>query len=110
MKKYLAGFFYSLPVQLVLLHFRRNQVLLVFWYILFATVSGNFLQAYGADSLFLAPEYLNKVSVFSTAIVGFAISIFIMSWNITTFIMYNRINIPHDRLFRKHLKILIIYM
>ena len=90
MKKYLAGFFYSLPVQLVLLHFRRNQVLLVFWYILFATVSGNFLQDYGANSLFLAPEYLNKVSFFSTAIVGFAISIFIMSWNITTFIIHTK--------------------
>jgi hypothetical protein len=90
MKKYLAGFFYSLPVQLLLLHFRRNQVLLVFWYILFATVSGNFLQAYGASSLFLAPEYLDNVNALSTAIVGFAIAIFIMSWNITTFILLTR--------------------
>ncbi len=90
MKKYLAGIFYSLPVQLVLLHIRRYQVLLVFWYIMFATISGNFLQAYGANSLFLAPEYLDKVNALSAAIVGFAIAIFIMSWNITTFILLTK--------------------
>lgn len=88
MKKYLAGIFYSLPVQLVLLHIRRYQVLLVFWYILFATISGNFLEAYGANSLYLAPEYLSHVNALSTFMVGFCIAIFIMSWNITTFILH----------------------
>jgi len=88
MKKYLVGIFYSLPVQLLLLHFRRYQVLLIFWYILFATISGNFLQTYGANSLYLAPEYLNRVNALSTAAVGFSIAIFIMSWNITTFILH----------------------
>ena len=90
MKKYLVGFFYSLPVPLLLLHFRRYHVLLVFWYILFATVSGNFLEPYGANSLYLAPEYLTQVSALSTMLVGFAIGIFIMSWNITTFILHTR--------------------
>ncbi len=90
MKKYLVGIWYSLPVQLFLLHFRRYQVLLVIWYILWATVTGNFMLTYGANSLFLAPEYFGGVTALSTAIVGFAIGIFIMSWNITTFILHNR--------------------
>jgi hypothetical protein len=90
MKKYLAGFFYSFPVQLVFLHFRRYQVLLLFWIILFATISGHFLKPYGADSLMLAPEYLGYVSAASTAFVGFAVGAFIMSWNITTFILHSR--------------------
>lgn len=90
MKKYLVGFYYSLPIQLVLLHIRRYQVLLIFWYILFAIISGNFMQTYGANSLYLAPEYLDKVNPLSTAIVGFAIAIFIMSWNITTFILLTK--------------------
>ena len=90
MKKYLVGFFYSLPVQMVLLHFRRYHVLLIFWYILFATVSGHFLEAYGANSLYLAPEYLTKVSALSAAILGFGIGVFFMSWNITTFILHAR--------------------
>jgi hypothetical protein len=90
MKKYLAGFFYSLPVQLFFLHFRRYQVFLVFWYVLFATVSGFFLKSFGARSLFLAPEYMNQVDFVATALVGMAIGIFIMSWNITTFILHTR--------------------
>src|SRR3954471_4832610 len=90
MKKYLVGFYYSLPIQLLLLHFRRYQVLLIFWYILFATVSGNFLQPYGANSLFLAPEYLSNVNALSMAIVGFAVGVFVMSWNITTFILHTK--------------------
>jgi len=90
MKKYLSGFFYSLPVQLFFLHFRRYQVFLVFWYVFFATVSGFFLKSFGARSLFLAPEYLNRVDALATLIVGMAIGVFIMSWNITTFILHTR--------------------
>lgn len=90
MKKYWVGFFYSLPVQLFLLHLRRYQVFLVFWYILFATVAGHFMETYGAASLFLAPEYLGNVNALSTAIVGVAIGIFVMSWNITTFILHSK--------------------
>lgn len=92
MKKYLVGFWYSMPVQLFFLHFRKYQVFLIFWYILFATTGGFFMNNFGADSLFLAPEYYNKVDMISTGIVGIAIGIFIMSWNITTFILHrNRI-------------------
>ena len=91
MKKYLIGFWYSLPIQLLLLHFRKYQIFLVFWYILFATVAGHFMSSYGAVSLFLAPEYLGNVNFFSSAIVGMAIGVFIMSWNITTFILHSKL-------------------
>jgi hypothetical protein len=90
MKKYLVGFWRSLPIQLFLLHFRRYQVLLVFWYILTATIAGEFMHTFGADSLFLAPEYFGEVNPLSTGIVGFTIGIFFMSWNITTFILHGR--------------------
>lgn len=84
----LKGFYYSFPVQLLMLHFRKYQVLLLFWALLFSTVNGSFMHAFGADSLFLAPEYLDSVSPFSAGIVGVSIGIFIMSWNITTFILH----------------------
>lgn len=90
MKKFFTGFFYSLPIQLVFLHFRRYQILLLFWFILFATISGHFLKPYGADSLMLAPEYLGDVSALSIAFVGFTIGSYIMSWNITTFILHTK--------------------
>src|SRR5690349_17464476 len=88
--RYLKGIFYSLPVQLLLLHFRKYQILLVFWFILFSTVNGTFMKSFGADALFLAPEYLGSVSPLSIAFVGMAVGIFIMSWNITTFILFSR--------------------
>jgi hypothetical protein len=87
---YLRGIFYSLPVQLVFLHFRKYQVMLVFWYILFAAVNGSFMKTFGANALFLAPEYLGNVNSISAAIMGISIGVFIMCWNVTTFILFSR--------------------
>ncbi len=88
--RYLKGFYYSLPIQLMLLHFRRYQILLLFWFIFFSVVNGSFMRMFGASSLFLSPEYLNNVSPLSTAMVGGAIAIFLLSWNITTFILHTK--------------------
>jgi hypothetical protein len=82
--------YYFFPVQLLLLHARKFQILLIFWGILFSTVDGGFMRSYGAAALFLSPEYLGDVSPISAAIVGVATGIFIMSWNITTFILFSR--------------------
>ena len=90
MKPFLRGLYYSFPVQLVLLHFKKFQVLLLFWFLLFSTVGGSFMHSYGADSLFLAPEYLGDVNAMSAGIMGVAIGVFIMKWNITTFILFCR--------------------
>ena len=89
-KKIFSLIWFSLPVQLFLLHFRKHLEFLVIWYILLATITGNFLNKFGANSLFLAPEYYGQVNFISTAIVGFALGIFLMSWNITTFILHAR--------------------
>src|ERR1044072_6579018 len=90
MKAFFIGLYHSFPVQLVFLHFKRFQVLLLFWYLLFSTVGGKFMNSYGADSLFLGPEYLGAVNMATAARLSFAIAIFIMSWNITTFILFSR--------------------
>jgi Patatin-like phospholipase len=88
MKAWIKGFYHSFPIQLLFLHVRKYQVLLLFWFILFSTVNGSFMKTFGADSLYLAPEYLGNVNSFSAAIVGGAIGMFIMSWNIATFILF----------------------
>ena len=90
MKAWFRGFIYSFPIQLILLHLRKYQVLLIFWFILFSVVNGSFMKTFGADSLFLGPEYLGNVNAFSMAIVGASIGMFIMSWNIATFILFSR--------------------
>lgn len=89
MKKFFHNFYYSFPIQLLLLHFRKSQVLLILWLILFLTVSGHFMEFFGANALFLAPEYLGNVNAAGAAIVGIGTGIFIMSWNITTFILHS---------------------
>lgn len=83
-----------LPVQLFLLHFRKAQLLLIFWGIITFTVAGSFASRFGADTLFLAPEYLGRISVISSAILGAATAVFTMAWNITTFIVHSK-RIPY---------------
>ncbi|MBK5272138.1 MAG: patatin-like phospholipase family protein [Bacteroidia bacterium] len=90
MKTWLRGFLYSFPIQLVFLHFRKYQVLLLFWFILFSTVNGTLMKTFGAYSLYLGPEYLGNVNSFASAVVGMSIGMFIMSWNITSFILLSR--------------------
>ncbi|HTE09387.1 MAG TPA: patatin-like phospholipase family protein, partial [Chitinophagaceae bacterium] len=90
MKQRVRAIFYSFPVQLLLLHFKKFQILLVFWFILFAAVGGSFMKSYGVDSLYLAPEYLGNVNLASAGILGLSAGVFIMSWNITTFILFCR--------------------
>lgn len=89
MKTFAKNFYYSLPIQLLLLHFRKSQVLLIFWVILFLTLTGNFMKIFGADALFLAPEYLGNVNAAGAAIIGVATGVYMMSWNITTFILHS---------------------
>ncbi len=48
------------------------------------------MHRFGAHMLFLYPEYLGEVNGLSLALVGVAVAIFIMSWNITTFILHSK--------------------
>lgn len=90
MRRLLNDIFYSFPVQLFILHFRKYQVLLIFWYLLVSTVNSQFLKSYGADALFFVPEYMGNVSMLSAALVGIATGVFFMSWNVTTFILHTK--------------------
>jgi Patatin-like phospholipase len=90
MKQLFKHTFYSFPVQLFILHFRKYQVLLVFWFLLGSAVNSGFLHSFGADALFFSPEYLDNVNALSAAIVGVALGVFFMSWNITTFILHSK--------------------
>lgn len=89
MSNMLNSIYRFLPVQLLLLHFRKYQLLIVFWVIVFATVSGHFATSFGASSLFLAPEYLGQISFVSMLLLGAAMAVFVMAWNITTFIIHS---------------------
>ncbi|HCY90281.1 MAG TPA: hypothetical protein DHV17_08490 [Chitinophagaceae bacterium] len=90
MKTWIKKAYHFFPVQLFILHFRKYQVLLLFWFILFSTVNSEFMRTFGADALFFAPEYLGQVNILGSLITGFALGVFIMSWNVTTFILHTK--------------------
>jgi Patatin-like phospholipase len=90
MKQLFKDIFYSFPIQLFILHFRKYQVLLIFWFLLGSALNSGFLHSFGADALFFSPEYLHNVNALSSAIVGVALGVFFMSWNITTFILHSK--------------------
>lgn len=94
MKNALKSIYYFLPVQLFLLHFRKYQLLVVFWLILVATITGNLASHFGASSLFLAPEYLGKINFVSMMLLGCCMAVFMMTWHITTFIIHSK-RIPY---------------
>ncbi len=90
LKKKIYNIWHSFAVQLLLLHFKKHQLILIYWYVLFSTVAGKFMLLFGANALFLSPEYLGKVNGLAAAMVGVAIGVFIMAWNITTFILFSK--------------------
>ena len=65
-------------------------MLLIFWYVIGSTINSGFMENYGADALFFSTEYLGNVNALSAAIVGIAMGIFVMCWNITTFILHSK--------------------
>lgn len=78
---------YFFPFQLFLLHLRSNQILLIFWGILFGFITSSIANKYGVPYLFLDPEYMGRVDMWSYMIMGFAIGGFIMAFNISSYIM-----------------------
>jgi hypothetical protein len=90
MRPLLYNIYYSFPVQLLMLHFRKYQVLLMFWALLASTINSGFLKSFGADALFFVPEYMDRVNALSASLVGIAMGVFFMSWNITTFILHTK--------------------
>src|SRR5688572_15078877 len=90
MKQTLRNIYYFLPVQLLLLHTRKYQMLLGFWVILLLVITGNIAANFGASSLFLAPEYLGEINFVSMFLLGCSLCVFIMMWHITTFIIHSK--------------------
>ena len=87
MRTVLHNVYRSFPVQLLLLHFRSNFLLLVLWLLLLFMMSGVLGARLGLPYLFLDPEYLGETGYFSFLIVGVAFGFFTMSWNLSTYLL-----------------------
>ncbi|MBN8704192.1 MAG: patatin-like phospholipase family protein [Bacteroidetes bacterium] len=75
------------PIQLFLVVLKKNQLLVLFWLILFGFITKSLAPNYGVPFLFLGPEYLDRISFWSYLFTGFALGGFIMAFNISSYIM-----------------------
>ncbi len=80
------NFFFSFAFRLLLIDFKKNHFLLVFWALMFGFVTNNLAAKYGAPFLFLGPEYNDELNFLSYFIVGFSCGGFIMAYNIASYI------------------------
>ncbi len=87
LKTFLVRFIYSFPVQLVVMHIKKNQLVLIYWALLFGVVTQSITKRFGIPFLFLDPEYLGKVDMLSFFIVGVTCGNFIMAFNISSYIL-----------------------
>ncbi|MFN8299467.1 MAG: hypothetical protein U0T75_10195 [Chitinophagales bacterium] len=85
----LKDIYYSFPIQLLLLSFKRYQFLLLSWVFFFIIVVGKFGSGIGVPSTFLDPEYLGKVGYLSFAIVGLGMGVFYVTWNVVMYILHS---------------------
>lgn len=75
------------PIQLLINNFKKNQVLLIFWFLLFSIITNNFGKTLGIPYLFFDPEYLHEVSYKSMFIMGASFGIFTIAYFITSYIL-----------------------
>ncbi len=81
------AFYHSFPIQLLLLNFKKNQVLLAIWALLFGFITQTAGRVFGAPYLFLDPEYLNETNLKGFFIIGLSMGIFITAFHITIYIL-----------------------
>lgn len=81
---------FSFPVQLFLLHLRKNLALLLVWLILAGVILEQFGVVLGIPFLFLDPEYLHEVSWLSFALMGVGLAVLTMAFHMTTYILDGR--------------------
>lgn len=84
----LKNFYFSFPIQLLVLHVKRNHLLLVFWVLLFALTGGWIGRSFGVKGLILSPEYLNISGFLAFIIVGLSVGGFIMGFNLYSYILH----------------------
>jgi len=88
MKFWLQRIFYSFPLRLLQVHFRTNLLLILMWIILLMLITGQLGRKLGFQYLFLDPEYLGAVDFRSFYLTGLTFGGFLMTWNLTTYLLH----------------------
>ncbi|MBK8848210.1 MAG: hypothetical protein IPO27_17410 [Bacteroidetes bacterium] len=86
-KQWIRRFYYSFPIQLVVVQVKKNHFQLFYWLLLFSIVTEIFMQRNGVPFLFFAPEYKGQVSYLSFFITGFAFGLFVIAYHISSYLL-----------------------
>jgi predicted acylesterase/phospholipase RssA len=86
-RKIFSRVYFSFPIQLVVLLIKKNQILLIYWVVLFGITTESIAVKWGIPYLFLDPEYLGTVGFWSFFMVGVSCGAFIMMFNISSYIL-----------------------
>ncbi len=87
LKRIFKNIYHFFPTQIIMNYFKNNKVLLIFWVILFGFINGFIAKNYGAQALFLAPEYLNLSNYLAFLLYGVNFGIFTTSFHISAYII-----------------------
>src|SRR5665213_1728879 len=79
--------FYFFPLQLLFMTIKENLVFIFVWLLFFGFITQSIAGKYGVPYLFLYPEYFNRVGFSSYFLVGFSCGGFIMSFNVSSYII-----------------------
>lgn len=80
---------YSFPVQLLILHLKKNLLLLALWLVLFAIIFEWVAPRFGVHKQFLMPEYHGVSGFFSFFIAGFAVGGFFSAFHLYSYILHS---------------------
>lgn len=75
------------PMQLLVLQFKKNLLTIILWSILFGFITNSIAAQYGVPYLFLTPEYLGEVNIYSFLLIGFGSGGFIMAFHTYSYSM-----------------------
>ena len=84
----LGAFYQSAPIQIFLLHFRKNHLIFFSWLLFLLIFTGKVGGVLGIPHLFLHPEYLHEINFLSFSLLGASIGLFSWVFQITTYILY----------------------
>jgi len=84
-RSFFLHLYFSFPIQLLVVHLKKNFLLLIIWGFLFGIITGQFGREFGIPYLFLDPEYMNRVSPLSLFLLGCSLGIFEMAFQITSY-------------------------
>jgi hypothetical protein len=81
------GFYYSLPLQLLINQVRSHPIILSFWLFMFLVVNGGLLRGMGSYYMLIEPDYMGVVNFWSLFLMGIALGIFTLAYQMTCYIL-----------------------